>query len=97
MPKFKSKFKLVGSDKQSKKARLAAARDETPRTLHFPEHTPWGDRTDNADDNPDILDTIEEQIDRAQRALDQLEMEADVLFRIDASDDNDDDDAPAAA
>jgi hypothetical protein len=97
MPKFKSSFKLVGSDKQSKSdKRDAADSDTAPKTLHFPEHTPWGDHSPSDDSPADILETIEGQIDRAQAALDRLDEDTDVLFRID-SDEHDDDNTPAAA
>ncbi len=84
------KFKLAGTDKQKNKPK-----DDAPRTLHFPDYTPWGEHRDAADLPADILESIEGQIDRAQDALDQLADDADVLFRIDSNDN--DDDSPAAA
>jgi|GEM_PF-5686539 len=90
-----SGFKLVGSEKKSKTEQRDAADDDAPKTLHFPEHTPWGDRTAEPEAPSDIIDSIDRQIDRAQEALGRLEEDADVLFRI--TDDDPDDDTPAAA
>lgn len=96
MPKSKSSFKLVGSDKQSKSDKRNAAKDDdAPKTLHFPEHTPWGDRKDDADKPSDVIESIEGQIDRVQATLDRLDEDTDVLFRIDS--DDRDDDTPSAA
>ncbi|MCB9838602.1 MAG: hypothetical protein H6813_04620 [Phycisphaeraceae bacterium] len=98
------RFRLVGSDKDNlkkdkqKKGRGDSTEDETPKTFHFPEHTPWGDRK-NAEHpqhkRGDILDTIERQIDRAQESLERLAEDTDVLFRM--SDLDQDDDTPSAA
>ena len=91
----KSRFKLVGSDKQKKSDKRNSTDDDALKTLHFPERTPWGDRKDDPEAPADILDSIERQIDRAQDALGQLDENTDVLFRI--TDDDNDNDTPTAA
>ena len=89
------KFKLVGSDKDKQGTVESQPADETPESLHFPEHTPWGARPEGAGATEDIIESIERQIDRAQASLDRLSDDADVLFRF--SDSDEDDDSPTAA